>query len=110
MNNIEDEEDDEHPNTPPITIEMEMEWLSEIDLSAFKGEWIAIFSLEIIAHGKKLADVVQQVRAQLPSDMLPRYMMIPEGCITMGSACLDCFFDRPNECDCSACQKRAAVK
>ena len=102
-------EDDEHPNTPPITIEMEMEWLNGQDLSKYQGEWIAIFGLEIIAHGKKLADVVQQVRAQLPSDMLPRYMMIPEGFITMTSACLDCFFDRPNEADCATCEKKARI-
>jgi hypothetical protein len=102
-----EEEDDEHPNTPPITIEMEMEWLNQQDLSKYQGEWIAIFGLEIIAHGKTLAEVVKQVRAQLPSDMLPRYLMIPEGFITMPSAaCLDCFFDRPNEADCAACMKK----
>jgi len=99
-------EDDEHPNTPPITIEMEMEWVSQQDFSKYLGEWIAIFSLEIIAHGKSLAEVTKEVRTKLPSDMLPRYMRIPEGFITMTSACVDCFFDRPNEADCVTCGQK----
>jgi len=103
-----DDEDEEHPNNRPVTLQDEHEWLSKQDLSKFKGEWIAVYGMEIVAHHKSLAELTRLIRevVKLPSDMLPLYMLIPEGFITLSAACLDCFFDRPNEADCATCTKK----
>ncbi len=57
-------------------MEKEYETFMKMDLTPYRGEWIAIYGREVICHGKKFGAVFDQAKKKLPGKH-PFFSMVP---------------------------------
>ena len=65
-----------------ISLEKNQAWIATQNLVEYAGEWIAVFNRNIIARGRELKVVLENVgRSGIPLEQ-SLYVRVPEGIIT----------------------------
>ena len=62
-------------------LEANRAWVVKQNLAQYTGEWIAVYNENIIAKGRDLGEVMDEVVKKKVGREQPLYMRVPEGLI-----------------------------